>query len=193
MSFATFPIYETKITEKRTLGEDAAPSPRHSRANVPEDVRTINGWGADLDPANRPAVPREFPSNVRDVRGEVKHWQTPRSKIHVSNEHPGITPVFGDTIPPKGLSGLLRDYAYQFGEGTNRHWMTLVLADRVDRVECMVGDLFRGRGDNIIREKGWSALRFEGEGFKNVNPVVVVGVAVVGAIGIGMLVRRLMR
>jgi ElaB/YqjD/DUF883 family membrane-anchored ribosome-binding protein len=29
----------------------------------------------------------------------------------------------------------MRDYAYQFGEATNRHWVTLLAADRVNRVE----------------------------------------------------------
>jgi hypothetical protein len=125
---------------KRTLGEDSVPAPSHSGEHVPADYRTINGWGADLDPANRPAVPRELPSAVTTVRGEVKHWQQPRMKIFMSNEMPGLTPVFGETCPPHGISGMLREYAYQFGEATSRHWMTLMLADRVERIEVELSD-----------------------------------------------------
>src|SRR5215212_11741498 len=77
---------------KRTLGEDAAPAPGHSRAHVPADVRTINGWGADLDPKNRPSVPRELPSTVLTARGDVPAWQQPRQKIFRSNEHPDLAP-----------------------------------------------------------------------------------------------------
>src|SRR5207253_7460861 len=86
----------------------------------------------------RPMFPRELPSTVETVRGDVKDWQKPKVKVHMSNEHPNLTPVFGTACPPKGLSGLLRDYAYQYGEATNRHWMTLLLADRVDMVETMI-------------------------------------------------------
>ncbi len=62
----------------------------------------MNGWGATLDPANRPAVPRELPSDVKTALGDVRHWQTPHSKIYVSNEQPGLTPVFGEACPPHG-------------------------------------------------------------------------------------------
>ncbi|HEY6843465.1 MAG TPA: hypothetical protein VI391_04805 [Thermoanaerobaculia bacterium] len=129
-----------QASRKRTLGEDPVPVSSHSAEYVPADYRTINGWGADLDPANRPAVPRELPSSVTTVRGDVKHWQQPHQKIFMSNEMPGLTPVFGETCPPHGLSGALREYAFQFGEATSRHWMTLMLADRVERIELELSD-----------------------------------------------------
>ena len=148
------PNVREKARSKRTRGEDAVPVEGHSTKHLPDDFRKINGWGADLDPANRPSVPRELPSNVMTVRGDVKHWQTPRSKIHVSNEHAGITPVFGESVPPSGLSGLMRDFAYQYGEGTNRHWMMLLYADRVNIIESMIFDALRGKPDNVVRERG---------------------------------------
>src|SRR4051812_27751295 len=82
----TRPTPQTKeaARSKRTRGEDPAPSPGHSHANLPDDYKQIKGWGADLDPKNRPAVPRELPSDVMTVRGDVKHWQKPRQKIHMS-------------------------------------------------------------------------------------------------------------
>ncbi|HKS25662.1 MAG TPA: hypothetical protein VJZ76_22930 [Thermoanaerobaculia bacterium] len=161
---------------KRTLGEDPVPVPSHTNEHVPVDVRSISGWGADLDPANRPSVPRELPSNVTTVRGDVRHRQQPRSKIHQSNEHPDLTPVFGETVAPGGVSGALRDYAYQFGEATNRHWMTLMLADRLDVYTTLAADLLRGDGTRSDGARKQRAL--------------IAGGAVVGAIALGVWLAR---
>lgn len=176
---------------KRTIGEDPVPAPGHSADHVPADFRQINGWGADLDPANRPSVPRELPSEVMTVRGEVKHWQKPRTKIHVSNEHPGITPVFGESCPPHGLSGLLRDYAYQFGEASNRHWLTLLMADRVDVIESMIADALRGKPDHYVEEKGWAAsLRERHASHGSGQTYLLIGAGILGAVTLGILLRR---
>jgi hypothetical protein len=176
---------------KRSRGEDAVPAPGHLRTHVPTDFRSINGWGADLDPANRPSYPKELPSTVQTARGDVRDWQTPRTKVHVSNEHPNLTPVFGASVPSRGLSGKLRDYAYEYGEATNRHWMTLVLADRVDMVESMLGGLFRGRPDNYIAEKGWPAyLKYSPN---RTRTLVTAGAVAVGAVALGVLVTRALR
>lgn len=168
-------------TPKRTMGEDAVPAPKHSAENVPSDYRQVLGWGADLDPANRPAVPRELPSDVQTVRGDVKHWQKPHQKIYVSNEQPGISPVFGETIPARGLSKLMRDYAFEYGEATTRHWMTLMAADRVAIVESMIGEALRGKPDHYIREKGWG-----------VDPRKYATIAAIafGALGLGLLLAK---
>jgi hypothetical protein len=183
----------TRVTEaaahsKRTRGEDPVPAPSHSTKNVPPDFRTINGWGADLDPKDRPAVPRELPSDVMTARGDVKHWQTPRTKIHQSNEHPDLTPVFGESCPPHGLSGVLRDYAYQYGEASNRHWLTLMLADRVDVFESLIGGVLRGKPDRYIKEKGWSAkLKYDSEARRR---TLIIGAAVVGALAVGVVLSK---
>jgi len=173
---------------KRALGDDPAPSRGHSKANVPEDYRTINGWGVDLDPANRPMVPRELPSDVTTVRGNVGARQVPKDKVHLSVEHPDLTPVFGNSCPPHGLSGMLRDYAFQFGEASNRHWMTLILADRVDMVEHLIADALRGKPDNYVAEKGWPA-------YLKYNPGrsrrwLTLGAVVLGAVAVGVAVNQ---
>jgi hypothetical protein len=187
------PAAKESARQKKTLGEDAAPAPSHSAAHVPQNYRDINGWGADLDPANRPSYPRELPSDVLTARGDVKHRQQARTKVHMSNEHPDLTPVFGESCPPHGLSGLLRDYAYQFGEGTNRHWLTLMLADRIDVVESAIADALRGRPDNYVREKGWSAkLKYAPEN-RNRNPWLIIGAAAVGAIVLGAAAKGAMK
>jgi len=43
-----------------------------------------------------------------------------------------MTAVFGTAQPVRGLSGLLRRIAYSIPETRARHWMALLLADRVD-------------------------------------------------------------
>lgn len=134
---------------------DTSLAPQHVTSTVPRDYKQVPGWGVDLD--HRPSYPKELPSDVTNARGAVGDWQIPHDKVYVSVEHPNLTPVFGTSCPPRGLSGLLREYAYRYGEGTNRHWMTLILADRIDIAESIVTDALRGRPDRFIQEKGWKA------------------------------------
>ncbi|MDR6935621.1 MULTISPECIES: hypothetical protein [unclassified Luteibacter] len=109
----------------------------------------IPGWGADLDPANRPAVPKER----RPPRLEGVHWDDPpmqQSKVEVlrSTEHFRMPPVFGTTLPPRGVSGWIRRRAFRHSENDLRHWLMLLFADRVDVVEGVVSD---GRRDPKVR------------------------------------------
>lgn len=185
------PEQDERASRRATIGEDAFPAPTHSSEHVPRDYRMIPGWGADLDPKNRPSVPRELPSDVKTLRGDVTHWQQPSQKIHVSNEHPGLTPAFGETCPPSGLSGMLRDYAYQFGEATNRHWMTLILADRINIFESMITEALRGRPDHFLEEKGaGAAARYAPADSKR---WMLIGAAALGAVAIGIALNNARR
>jgi hypothetical protein len=47
----------------------------------------------------------------------------------------GMPPVYGTAAPPKGLSGVLRKWAYHYPDHWARHWMMLLMADRVDSWE----------------------------------------------------------
>lgn len=162
--------------------------PKHVTDTVPRDYRMIPGWGLDLDPRNRPMVPMELPSDVTNVRGEVRHWQVPHDKVHMSTEHPNLTPVFGLASPPRGLSGAMRNYAYRYSEGTNRHWMTLTMADRVDVFESLIGSLFTGKPDRYIKEKGWTAGMKYGRG--EMRPGLLKVMALVGAVALGVALLR---
>jgi hypothetical protein len=102
----------------------------------------IPGWGADLDPANRPAVPKERRPN----RLEGVHWGDPTPQkmtveILKSTEHLRMPPVFGTSVPPRGLSGWIRRRAFHHSENDLRHWLMLLFADRVDVVENLVSDV----------------------------------------------------
>lgn len=116
----------------------------------------IPGWGVDLDPADRPAVPRERfdpeASGAHWTFPERQHEKWPRER---SVEHAFVTPVFGTSCPPKGLSGVIRKYAYRrFSEGRAAHWLLLLGADRVDAVESHLRSFVSGRPDNPVTETG---------------------------------------
>ena len=178
---------EERWTSSPPPSRDTNLDPHHVTNSVPGDYRQVKGWGVDLH--HRPMVPMELPSDVQNVRGEVRHWQVPRHKVHLSVEHPNLTPVFGTSCPPRGLSGRLRDYAYQFGEGANRHWMTLIMADRVDLLESLISGILSGKPDNIPAEKAW------GTRLRAVDPArrvrfIAAGAAVVGAVALGLFLRN---
>ena len=118
----------------------------------------IPGWGVDLDPKDRPAVPKER----FNPGGTGAHWEFPERQVErwpreKSPEHKFLTPVFGTACPPRGLSGMIRRYAYTLSEGTTSHWLLLIGADRVDVIESRIESLLQGRPDNLIAETGVKA------------------------------------
>jgi hypothetical protein len=145
----------------------------------------IPGWGSDLDPAMRPGVPRD---KAPEIGAESLYPpitpQVPKVKIHKSNEHGQLTPVFGTSCPPRGLSGAIRDVAYRFSEGQLPHWLTLLLADRVNVVEDIVGDLARLQVPNLPKELGLAAQ------WRYNRPGVIKGAAIAGICVLGLLAYR---
>jgi hypothetical protein len=150
----------------------------------------IKGWGSDLDRAKRPGVPRDKAPEigVESLYPPIEP-QVARIKIHKSNEHGQLTPVFGTSCPPKGLSGVLRDFAYRFSEGQLPHWQTLLLADRVDVVEGVLGDLARLHVPNLVKELGLAAQwRYNRAGF--LKGAAIAGLCVVGLVAYTRSRRR---
>jgi hypothetical protein len=129
-------------------------TPPGPRTEPPRD--RVPGWGADLDRANRPAYPKErTPPRLDGVPALVP--QVRRVEILQSSERPGLTPVFGSTVPPSGLSGMLRRAAFRFSENDIRHWLILLAADRINVGEGLVDDLAHGHVPNLFREMGGPA------------------------------------
>ncbi len=119
---------------------------------------SVKGWGVDLDAAQRPAVPMEH----TPPGGTGAHWEQPEPqfsgiRVFQSIERPAMTHVYGTSAPPRGISGRMRAYAYEFGEARLARWMTLLAADRVDVIEGLVDDLQRGKIPNIFAEMGLGA------------------------------------
>jgi len=147
---------------------------------------TIAGWGSDVDPATRPGVPRD---KAPDIGAEHLYIditrQNPPHRIHKSTEHGQLTPVFGTSCPPKGLSGRIRDAAYRLSEGRLARWMTLMLADRVNVVEGVVEDFARMRPPNIVNEMG---LRSEWR--YNRKRVIRAAAVTAAALAVAYLLKR---
>lgn len=123
------------------------------------DRSQIPGWGADLDRRNRPAVPMErMPPREDDAHWEVPEAQAQTVEVLHSNERPGLTPVFGTAVPPSGLSGRIRRAAFRHSEGRLRHWMMLLLADRVNVVEGMFEGVGKDRKPHSIALVGVAAV-----------------------------------
>lgn len=94
--------------------------------------RPIPGAAADLEPSSRPGVPME--TEAQPMAGARAPMTPQHSEVPVL-KHAGrkqLPPVYGTAQPPKGLSGLLRKTAYSYPDHLARHWMVLLLADRVD-------------------------------------------------------------
>jgi hypothetical protein len=123
------------------------------------DPSRINGWGVDADPKNDPTYPMK---NRDDGEHAGYSWERPQQQpitievLH-SNERPDVTSVFGTSTPPSGLSGAIRRKAFRYSESSYGHWLPLMLADRVNVVEGVLGDLRHARVPNVFAERGWKA------------------------------------
>jgi hypothetical protein len=95
-----------------------------------------------------------------DPEATGAHWEVPEQQHENwprerSIEHERLTPVFGTSTPPRGLSGAMRKYAYRrYSEGRAAHWLLLIAADRVDAIESHLASLLTLRPDNPITETG---------------------------------------
>jgi hypothetical protein len=132
-------------------------SERPPIAESSDELRArIPGWGADLDPKDRPSVPK---LQWQDDRSGA-HWEFPERQPEKwprerSIEHKFLTPVFGTSCPPRGISGALRKLSYRkYSEGRAAHWLLLLAADRVDAWENHLRSFGTLRPDNPITETG---------------------------------------
>jgi hypothetical protein len=169
----------------------------------------IPGWGVDLDPADRPSVPKlQFQEDLTGAHWEFPDRQPEKWPRERSIEHAFLTPVFGTAQPPKGLSGVIRKFSYAtYSEARAAHWLLLMLADRVDAVEEHLKSFGTLRPDNPITETGVLS-EFTHHGFSSrfgakradlvhqpLDPVIVIGpwvvAAGIAAAGLRTLVRTL--
>jgi hypothetical protein len=156
---------------------------------IANNVKDIEGWGIDADPENDPAYPMKNYTGADHDR--LNYERAPQQPLDVeilkSNERPAVSRVFGTSTPPSGLSGMLRRYAFKFSEGSAGHWMTLILADRINAVEGIVDDLRHGIVPNIFVERGWRAeWKYNRKAF---TQKLVVGAAV-ATVAVAVLYNR---
>lgn len=163
------------------------PVPGRDRAIAAQSKDHIPGWGMDADPENDPTYPIKHWNGADYER--IDYEKAPQQPVDIevlhSNERPGITRVFGTSTPPRGLSGSIRRYAFKFSEGQPAHWMTLILADRINVVEGLMDDLVHGHIPNIFKEMGWHGdWKYNRKGFCR---KVIIGASI--AAGILLLVK----
>ena len=179
------------VRDKRT----PPPTREELRARIP-------GWGADLDPADRPSSPKlQYPADTG------AHWEFPerqpeRQPRERSIEHAFVTPVFGTAQPLRGLSGVVRRFAYdRFSEGRLAHWVLLVAGDRIDAWGSHLRSFATLRPDvpatgvrGELAHGGLRSRRGRSDARHHViDPVVVAGPWVAGAAVTFTGVRRLVR
>jgi hypothetical protein len=143
----------------------------------------IKGWGVDEDVNNNPTYPIKV-KNRNEVRGYQWHRPTQQeSTVEVlhSNERPNLSSVFGTSVPPSGLSGSIRRFAFQYSENSYLHWLPLLLADRINVLEGIVDDIKHGYVPNIFAEKGGKAIWKHNP--KSIVQQVVAATVVLTAIG----------
>ncbi|HEX8460888.1 MAG TPA: hypothetical protein VF623_05645 [Segetibacter sp.] len=162
---------EPETTVEATVDRDIANSYKH-----------IKGWGIDADPENDPTYPMKDWNGADHQRfNYAKPTQQPIDiEVLHSIERPGVTRVFGTSTPPKGLSGMIRRFAYKYSESTYAHWVPLVLADRIGVVEGYIDDLKQGIVPNPFAERGWQAEWKYNR--KSLVKKVAIGAAVTAAI-----------
>jgi hypothetical protein len=183
------------------------PLPKESAAAL---LARIPGWGADLDPKDRPSFPREKPGIPTGAHWDFPERQPETRPREMSVEHAVLPPVFGTSSPLKGASGVIRKFAYaKYSEGRAAHWLLLIAADRVDAWESHLRSLATLRPDNPVTETGvlseFSRKRFAsrfGQKRADVNhqwmdPLLVGGPWILAGLGaaaaMGALARRLRR
>ena len=124
-----------------------------------QDFAHISGWGIDADPKNDPTYPNRHRTGEEH---DGRSWERPtqqvldREVLH-SIERPDYTAVVGNSVPPSGLSGMIRRFAFKYSENSYLHWLPLVMADKVNVVEGLLDDLAHGTVPNIWAEKGYNS------------------------------------
>jgi len=103
--------------------------------------QSMRDLGVDAPVDRRPGGPME--ASPPHPMGAA-HWQVPERQSDPGNilKRAGLeelTPVFGTSLPPRRLSGLMRRAAYKIPGHHTAHWLTLLLADRVDVLEHNLG------------------------------------------------------
>lgn len=137
---------------------------------------------AEVNAKDWPAYPMRKESGLEH---QGMSWQRPPQQpetveILHSNERPNLTAVFGTPLPPQGLSGIVRRFAFRYSENKQLHWIALIVADRINMIEGVAGDLSKGRVPNIFAEMGLAAdLKYNKKGLAlKAGAVVMTGIAV---------------
>ncbi len=124
-------------THKHAARRDVVLGPR-------DGVTARPAWAdIDRDHARRPGVarrkhPRAWPHARFPLDPQVGESAVPNTG------RPGrpVPPVFATATPLHGLSGAVRRFAFRYPDHKPRHWLLLMLGDRVELLETRVRTLW---------------------------------------------------
>src|SRR5690606_41807212 len=92
-------------------------------------------YGVDRALEDRPGVPMEAePEPAEGVHWEEIPRQPVRQTVLKRRGLTRLTPVFGTSVPPRGIIGLRRRVAYRIPEHLAPHWLHLKAAAPVDLI-----------------------------------------------------------
>jgi len=172
----------------KKMSDDFSQEPQQQSATLKNELSAkmahIKGWAIDANPRNDPTYPmrRRFDADNSGYSWVRPALQHNTEGILKSNERPDMPGVFGTSAPASNLSGAIRRFAFQFSEGQYRHWLLLLLADRVNMIEGLVGDIFTGHVPHCLDERGLNAeLKYNR---KAVMTRVAVGTVVIASIAL---------
>ena len=99
--------------------------------------RGVPGAAIDATRDRRPGVPMESvpPHPVGAAHWDQPDRQTDPGGVLKRANLPERTRVCVTSVPPRGVSGMMRRAAYRIPDHHTSHWLVLLLADRVDALE----------------------------------------------------------
>lgn len=174
-----------------TLNANGIQNDDRSSGDTPHDSRYdhIIGWGIDIDRENDPTYPIKHRTNEEHAGNTWERPTQQQESVEVlsSNERNNLPAVFGTTLPPSGVSGVLRRFAFRYSESDYLHWLPLMLADRINVVEGRIKDLAHGHVPNIVAERG---LRAEWKYNKKKCIAKAATTAVIASAAVALIVMR---
>jgi hypothetical protein len=152
---------------------------------------TVAGWGVDIDNENDPTYPMK--TYTGDDHNRTRYHRPFQQPVDVevlhSNERPNVSAVFGTPLPPTGLSGAIRRFAFKHSESSLVHWLPLLIADRVNVVEGIIEDISQGHIPNIWAEKGYKA-QWKYQRGKLIGKVLAQTAVLAGVAALVVLAKR---
>jgi hypothetical protein len=159
-----------------------------------EKYSHIKGWGIDANPRNEPTYP--IKNYTGDDHKRLNYEKPPQQvktvEVLHSNERPTLSAVYGTSVPPSGLSGMIRRFAFRYSESSFGHWFPLIFADRINVWEGFIKDFGSGRVPNIFAERGLkSELKYNKKNFITKTAVrTFITLAVIGLVCSGSMKRK---
>ena len=98
--------------------------PGHGKEEIPDFLQP--------NAADRYEVPANTPEAAESLLRVLTRQPRDVPVFMHGRSNKTFPPVFGTDCPPRGISGRVRKLAYAYPDHMARHWLMLLLADRVD-------------------------------------------------------------